>query len=98
MLQNSKNKILNSNITKKRNSKFNIKALCVPILEFGISLFWNLKIYAVFGNALLLKTSKIPTPVEIAISATLKIALKNMKCFPPKKGSQDGKFPSQIGK
>jgi hypothetical protein len=29
-----------------------------------------------FPNAFLLKTNKIPTPVEIAISATLKIALK----------------------
>jgi len=54
--------------------------------------------YACFGNALLLKTNNTPTPVEIAISATLKIALKNIKCFPPKIGSQEGRLPSQIGK
>jgi hypothetical protein len=35
-------------------------------------------------KALLLKKINIPTPVEImAISATLKMALKNVKSFPP---------------
>jgi hypothetical protein len=70
-------------------SNIGIWNLCFGILKTN---------YAVFGNALLLKTSKIPTPVEIAISATLKIALKKAKCFPPKIGNQVGRFPSQIGK
>ena len=51
-----------------------------------------------FPKAFLLKTIKIPTPVEIATSATLKIALKNVKCLPPHIGNQEGRFPSQIGK
>ena len=54
--------------------------------------------YAVLGKALLLNTSKIPTPVDIAISATLKIALKKETSSPPQIGNQDGKTPFQIGK
>ena len=41
-------------------------------------------------NALLLNTIKIPTPTEIAKSATLKIALKKRKFCPPQAGSQEG--------
>jgi hypothetical protein len=45
-----------------------------------------------------LKTISIPTPVEMAISATLKMALKKVKNLPPQNGSQLGKLPSHIGK
>ncbi len=33
----------------------------------------------------------MPTPVEIAISATLKMALKKANSLPPQKGNQEGK-------
>ncbi len=64
-------------------------------LDYCITTF---KTYAFLCNAFLLKTIKIPTPVDIAKSAILKMALKNLKSFPPQKGSHPGKFPSIIGK
>ena len=79
--------ILNSNIQvdqilNPNNEKFQIPmpdVFITQLMEFGILNYWILKIYAVLGKALLLKNNKIPTPVEIAISATLKMALKNLK-------------------
>ena len=50
------------------------------------------------GNAFLLNTINKPTPVEMAVSATLKIALKKVNGLPPQIGSQLGKSPLQIGK
>lgn len=80
-----------------KNSKFQYLFIA-NALNIGI---WNLEnfgTYTCLGKALLLKTKSTPTPVEIATSATLKIALKKAKCFPPNIGSQAGRFPSQIGK
>jgi hypothetical protein len=37
-----------------------------------------------------LNTIRIPKPVEMATSATLKIALKNVKGLPPIKGTHSG--------
>lgn len=64
------------------------------------NLSWNILEMLCFGsvNALLLKKINIPTPVEMAKSATLKIALKKRKLFPPQNGSQLGNVPSQMGK
>ena len=39
---------------------------------------------------LLLNTIKIPNPVEMATSATLKTALKKVKGFPPITGTHSG--------
>ena len=50
------------------------------------------------ANALLLNSNNIATPIVMAESATLKIALKNVKGCPPIFGIHSGKFPLQIGK
>ena len=54
------------------------------------SFLYILNNYAFEPNAFLLNTIRIPTPVEIATSAILKIALKNVKFLPPKTGTQLG--------
>jgi hypothetical protein len=43
-----------------------------------------------------LNTIKIPNPEEIATSATLKMALKNVKGLPPIKGTHSGMGMSLI--
>ena len=49
-------------------------------------------------NILLLKSSKLITPVEMEASEILKTGRKNSKCCPPQIGNQDGSIVSIIGK
>jgi hypothetical protein len=56
-------------VTPKNLFFFMKRKIIVVFENFAINVFRGAK-------ALLLKTIKIPTPVEIATSATLKIALK----------------------
>ena len=44
------------------------------------------------------KTNRIPTPVEIATSAMLKMGLKKVKYSPPQIGIQEGNSPANNGK
>jgi hypothetical protein len=46
-------------------------------------------------GTLFIENINIPTPVEIAISATLKMALK-VKSLPPQIGNQLGRLPFQM--
>jgi len=59
--------------------------------KYGVSFSFS-------GNAFLLNNNNRITPIVIALSATLKMALKNEKVSPPTIGIQSGQVPLNRGK